>query len=202
MRLRLLLLLLAVPLIAGCGGSDASADADAEAQAAAARERRQRLEKETDAPLAPVGGVDDLKTELAPDEAEQQPAGRENRGGESADAGQSGQNLFRTWTGPTGKPLAEGEFVSLMDGKLCLQKEDGSAAVLPLEALSQADREFIKTLDAGDLAADAPRGDVDAGADVEVEEAAEEARRGSPRTRSPGLTHHARWTLRRAGRRS
>jgi len=161
-----LLLLLVVPLIPACGRSDPSADAQAEA--AAARERQQRLEEETEKLLDSVGGLDDLKKELAPDQPQGEPA-------QSSDGNDGDANLFRTWTDASGKTLARGEFVSLLDGKVCLQKEDGGAAVIPLAELSQADRKYVKTRAPDEVAEDAKRGELDAGPEVEVEETADEA---------------------------
>ncbi len=159
MKSRLLLLLLIVSFIPACGRSDPSADA--QARAAAARERQRQLEEETDKLLDSVGGVDDLKKELEPGPSQEamQPGG-------DADG-----NLFRTWTDASGKTLARGELVSLLDGNVCLQKEDGTAAVIPLAKLSQADRDFVASAAAEDMAPDSGRGALDAGPEVEVEEA-------------------------------
>ena len=158
MTSRLLLLLLIVPLIPACGRSDPSADAQARA---AARQRQRQLEEETDKLLDSVGGVDDLKKELDP--------GLPQKATQPGGSGDTDGNLFRTWTDASGKTLARGELVSLLDGKVCLQKEDGSAAVIPLEALSQADRKYVKARAPDEVAEDAERGELDAGPEVEVE---------------------------------
>ncbi|HUT93429.1 MAG TPA: SHD1 domain-containing protein [Thermoguttaceae bacterium] len=163
MKSRLLVFLLIVSFLPACGRSDPSADAQAEA--AAARERQRELEEETDKLLDSVGGVDDLKTQLA--------TGRPQE--KAAQSGDKDGNLFRTWTDASRKTLARGEFVSLLDGKVCLQKEDGTAAVIPLEELSQADREYVKVRAPDEVAEDAKRGELDAGPEVEVEEATAEA---------------------------
>jgi hypothetical protein len=164
-------LLLLTPLIAACGRSDPAAEAQAEAARAAAQQRR--LEEETERLVDAAGGIEDLKEELAADEPadEEEPA----PGGGHA-------NLFRTWTDPAGNMLAEAEFVSLMDGNVCLEKEDGGAAVIPLDELSRADREFVEKLGVEDLAAEPAENDAEdetedateAAPDVVVEETAAE----------------------------
>lgn len=164
MKSRLVLLLLIVSFLPACDGSDPSADA--QARAAAARERQRQLEEETDKLLESVGGVDALKKELDPGRSQEatQPGGRGTDG-----------NLFRTWTDASGNPLARGEFVSLLDGNVCLQKEDGTAAVIPLAKLSQADRDFVASAAAEDAAPGSGSLALDAGPEVEVEEASDEA---------------------------
>ena len=172
MKLRLLLLLLIVSFVPGCGRSDPSADAQAEA--AAASQRQRQLEEETEKLLDSVGGVDDLKKELAPDQPQEKASQSSDGGDGDAGSGDKDGNLFRTWTDASGKTLARGEFVSLLDGKVCLQKEDGSAAVIPLEALSQADRKYVKARAPDEVTEEAERGELDAGPEVEVEEATAE----------------------------
>jgi len=166
MKRRLFLLLLIVSLLPACNRSDPAADA--QARDAASREQQRQLEEETDRLLESVGGVDELKEEFAPEGAQT------SHGGGASSGGTDG-NLFRTWTDASGNPLARGEFVSLMDGNVCLQKQDGTAAVIPLANLSQADRDFVASVAPEDAAPDSASGALDAGPEVEVEEAADEA---------------------------
>ena len=166
MKARLLLLLLVTSMLAGCGGSSDEAEARARA-AEEAQKRQQRLEEETEKALASAGDLDDLQRELSPDEPEQKPANQPD----AADANEE-EGPLRTWTDPAGQRLARAEFVSILDGKVCLQKEDGSAAVIPLDELSQKDRDYVKTQAPEDASA-AAEGDLAAGGDVEVEEEAE-----------------------------
>jgi hypothetical protein len=49
----------------------------------------------------------------------------------------------REWKDPAGNVLAVGEFVSVMDEKVCLQTPDGLGAVVPLDKLCQADRDLV-----------------------------------------------------------
>lgn len=51
----------------------------------------------------------------------------------------------REWTDSTGKFKIEAEFVELKDGKVALKKADGTTLSIPLEKLSKADQDFIKT---------------------------------------------------------
>jgi SLA1 Homology Domain 1 (SHD1) protein len=62
----------------------------------------------------------------------------------SKTAGQPSTAL-RKWTDITGKFKIEAELVSLTDGNVQLKKKDGSLVSVPLDKLSQADREFIAT---------------------------------------------------------
>ncbi len=52
---------------------------------------------------------------------------------------------LRTWTDSTGKFRVEAEFVELKDGKVQLRKQDGKVIDVPLERLSAADQEYIKS---------------------------------------------------------
>jgi hypothetical protein len=169
MKPRLLLLLLISWMIAGCGGS--SDDADAQARAAEeARQRQERLEEETQKALASVGDLDDLVKRLAPDEPEQKPATEPASGDADEEEG-----ALRTWSDPAGRMLAQAEFVSILDGKVCLQKEDGSAAVIPLDELSQKDRDYVKRQAPEESSQSAAAGEPAAEDDVEVEESGQQA---------------------------
>jgi len=48
----------------------------------------------------------------------------------------------RPWRNASGQVLAVGNFVSVLDDKVCLQKPDGSGAVVPLSQLCSEDRAF------------------------------------------------------------
>jgi hypothetical protein len=158
---RIFLLLLTASMLAGCGGSSE----DAEAKARAAEEARQRrLEEETEKALASARDLDDLRKELAPDLVAEKGASETA----SADAGEEGP--LRNWTDPAGRTLVRAEFVSILEGKVCLQKEDGSAAVIPLDELSQKDRDYAKSQAGEELSEQDPQGELVAQADVLVEE--------------------------------
>ena len=51
--------------------------------------------------------------------------------------------VLRTWTDATGRYKAEARFGGEALGKVTLLKEDGTKAELPLEKLSDSDREWI-----------------------------------------------------------
>ena len=53
---------------------------------------------------------------------------------------------IRTWRDNTGKFTIEAEFVDVADGKVRLQKADGSLIAVPLERLSEADRRHVQSL--------------------------------------------------------
>jgi mono/diheme cytochrome c family protein len=53
--------------------------------------------------------------------------------------------LAREWVDATGKSKINAEFVALRSGKAILEKPDGSIIAVPLEKLSAADREFIRS---------------------------------------------------------
>lgn len=102
----------AILLIAAWAFSGCAAD-QAETGAAAPRKTA-----ESETPAAPVAEV-----ASQPEEKAAAPAGRQ-------------------WKDPAGKTLATGQFVSLLEGKVCLETSDGLGAVVPLDALCGADRDF------------------------------------------------------------
>lgn len=53
----------------------------------------------------------------------------------------------REWTDATGSFKVEGEFVAVRSGKVILEKTDGKIISVPIQKLSAADQEFIKSLD-------------------------------------------------------
>ncbi len=55
----------------------------------------------------------------------------------------TGAAEVRTWTDSTGKHKIKAEFVSLEDGKVTLEKSDGSTLEIPLAKLSKADQKFV-----------------------------------------------------------
>lgn len=57
-------------------------------------------------------------------------------------------DTIRVWKDAKGKVLAEGEFISLDDGNVCIQTKAGLGKMIPLETLSREDREFA--LNSGD----------------------------------------------------
>ena len=57
----------------------------------------------------------------------------------------------RDWKDAAGKTIARGEFVAIMDGKVCIQTPEGLGKRLPLESLSEADQKFAKEAGGEDL---------------------------------------------------
>ena len=66
---------------------------------------------------------------------------------------------FRKWFDPAGKLLAVAELITVQDGKVCLQKASGEGIVLPLDKLSEADRQFVGTETTGDVSEPASEGE-------------------------------------------
>ncbi len=54
----------------------------------------------------------------------------------------------RTWTDASGKFKIDGKFVEVSDGKVVLEREDGTRRRIRLDKLSKADQEYIKELQA------------------------------------------------------
>lgn len=52
----------------------------------------------------------------------------------------------RTWTDSTGKHKVNAKLIAQTDKEITLEKPDGSKVTLPLDKLSQADRDFLRTL--------------------------------------------------------
>ena len=50
---------------------------------------------------------------------------------------------IRTWTDDTGQYTVEAELVEVRDGIVFLRKTDGSVSPVPLDRLSEADRQYI-----------------------------------------------------------
>ncbi len=55
----------------------------------------------------------------------------------------------RTWTDSTGKFTVQAKFVGLSDGKVTLEREDGTQITLPLEKLSAADQKVVAAMGNG-----------------------------------------------------
>jgi len=53
---------------------------------------------------------------------------------------------IRTWTDITGKYKVEAEIVSVQNGQVTLRKANGDRTTLPVEKLSEADREFVRQI--------------------------------------------------------
>jgi len=51
----------------------------------------------------------------------------------------------RKWADSTGKYAVEAEFLEVQDGKVRLKKDNGSIIAVPIDKLSQADQEFVKS---------------------------------------------------------
>ncbi len=140
---------LACLLLAGCGNS--------EEEAARRRAERQReIQAETDS----VDRQDRLSD--APESLEQlqaehlgEPSSR-SRPAEANPLVKPEAKLGRAWTDPGGAVLARGEFVSLLDGNVCLEQPDGTGAVVPFARLCEADQKFVRGLAGEDMAEAAP----------------------------------------------
>jgi len=63
----------------------------------------------------------------------------------------------RTWTDASGKYRIDAELVDVVDGKVQLKKADGQQIAIALESLSQADRDYLGRLAAGQTAPAAPQ---------------------------------------------
>ena len=57
----------------------------------------------------------------------------------------------RDWKDATGKTIAKGEFVAIMDGKVCIQTPEGLGRQIPIESLSAADQQFAREAGGEDL---------------------------------------------------
>ena len=58
-----------------------------------------------------------------------------------------GSVMAREWTDSTGKFKIEGELVAVRAGKAIIEKKDGSIISVPVDRLSAADQEFLKSQD-------------------------------------------------------
>ena len=55
----------------------------------------------------------------------------------------TGRPIKRTWTDSSGQFQIEAELVEVKEGQVTLKKADGSTVILPIDKLSEADRDFI-----------------------------------------------------------
>src|SRR5256885_1360485 len=65
----------------------------------------------------------------------------------------------REWTDTTGKFKIEAELVAVRNGKVILEKPDGSVITVPLDKLSANDQAFLKAKEAAAGREAAPLGD-------------------------------------------
>ncbi|MGA2256982.1 MAG: SHD1 domain-containing protein, partial [Thermoguttaceae bacterium] len=73
-------------------------------------------------------------------------------------AAEPSTHQHRTWTDSTGKYTIQAEFVEFKDGKVRLRKENGKEVRIPIEKLSDADRELVQQQSQGKPAPEnAPR---------------------------------------------
>ena len=114
------MLLIAAWVFSGCAPDEAETG---RAAPKAPREQRAGEPGKTAGSKAPAAPVAEVPGE--PGEKAAAPAGRQ-------------------WKDPAGKTLATGQFVSLLEGKVCLETSDGLGAVVPLDALCEADRDFAR----------------------------------------------------------
>jgi hypothetical protein len=54
----------------------------------------------------------------------------------------------RVWTDATGRYTVEGDLIAFNDEKVVLQREDGELGAVPIEKLSQADRDYLQSKEA------------------------------------------------------
>lgn len=54
---------------------------------------------------------------------------------------------FRTWSDTTGKYKIEAEWVSTENGNVTLKRRDGTVVTLPIAKLSEADQEYLKSIE-------------------------------------------------------
>ena len=81
----------------------------------------------------------------AVEELEQMAAATEPEAGlEPPPAKERPEPELRTWTDDTGQFQLEARFVSATMGRIKLRKEDGSEISLPMERLSESDREWLR----------------------------------------------------------
>lgn len=127
-RLFAAILTLAASTLSGCSPDQTErGQGAAESPPPAAGEPLKAAELEAPAAVEP-------KASAEPTAADTQPAGR-------------------PWKDPAGKILARGEFVSLLDGGVCLETPEGLGAVVPLGALCEEDRESALKQSRGGAAA-------------------------------------------------
>jgi SLA1 homology domain 1, SHD1 len=88
--------------------------------------------------LAARPAADDPKPPPAKEKSTDQPA---------AEKPGSGASELRKWADKSGKFNVTARFVGLKDGVVSLEQKDGKALKIPLDKLSDADREFAKKLD-------------------------------------------------------
>ena len=58
---------------------------------------------------------------------------------------------LRDWKDASGKTIARGEFVAIMDGNVCLQTPEGLGKRIPLESLSTEDQKYAKDVGGKDI---------------------------------------------------
>jgi len=119
---------------AGCGAGDTAVPA-----ASAASASPSATAPVATAPVAAAAAIEGETASVAMASAAPAP--------EAADPAQ------RAWKDAAGNVLAVGEFVSVMDGQVCIQEKSGVGTTIPLEDLSAADRDFVKT-QGGEIAAE------------------------------------------------
>jgi len=68
----------------------------------------------------------------------------------------TGLDVFaREWSDASGKFRTEAEFVAARNGKVILEKQDGSIITIPLEKLSEKDQAYVRS-QTGEKPASAP----------------------------------------------
>ena len=65
----------------------------------------------------------------------------------------------RTWTDKTGKFQVIASLVTITEGKVILQKQDGSQVPVPIPMLSEADQAYLSRLNSTEKSGSAPQGD-------------------------------------------
>ncbi len=135
MLIRLFPVSLLLLVLAGCGGP--SGEPDGRGGQARAREAADSTERHRN-PSA-------NESAEAADRADG-PGKTPSRETEDEPVVEAEDATLRKWTDTSGRILVAGEFVSLLDGNVCLQKASGEGTVIALDQLSQADQDYVRSL--------------------------------------------------------
>ena len=95
-----------------------------------------------------------------------------------------GAGFARTWTDVTGTYRIDAEFVDVVEGKVQLKRADGAVIAVPLEKLSDQDRDHIKRILAESLKS-APQASQPAGPPASAGTANEKPATGQPAAEKP-----------------
>ena len=77
-------------------------------------------------------------------------AGLQEAAGQDSRGNTSDPPQVRVWTDRSGTHKTEAAFIDFKDGKVTLKKKDGTTVTVPLDTLSEADRDFVKQAVSGE----------------------------------------------------